>query len=148
MIQSDCVSVSLSFFLIVVYVCFSVCLFVSFKWWKFVYRAFQKAQRTGGAKDTAFMTRGCFCVSVWMNFFNCCLTVCICIHQPINDGQLGENLQIKNKNFMLNHKVVFIIFKNLNVVEVVVFFVLKKKTICRLLFFYNHRTLATLYIKL
>ena len=65
-----------------------------------------------------------------------CLTVCVCIHQPINDGQLGENLQIRGKNFMLNHKVVFIIFKNLNVIEVVVFFVLKKKTICRLPFLF------------
>ena len=79
-----CVSLPLS---LAVSVCFSVCLFVSFKWREFVYHAFQKAQRTG-ANDT-LLWRGCFCVSVWVDFFGC-LAVCVCVqlsHQrPINDG--------------------------------------------------------------
>ena len=38
---------------------------------------------------TLLLWQGCFCVSVWVDLFDCCLAVCVCVqlpHQPINDG--------------------------------------------------------------
>ena len=118
MIRSDCVSFMCLFFFgcLCLFLCLTVC--------------FQKAQRINGASDTVFMTKGYFCVFVWMDVFNGCLTICVCVTQANRStmDNWAKNLQLRGKNFVLDHKVVFIIFnKSYRGCSI---FCAKKETIC------------------